>query len=604
MKKIILSFLITLFVVSSFGQGQVCKQDLFPKQSTNRYWGYVNIFDQWQILPIFTTAEPFRGRTAVVLRGMKYGAVNCEGKLIVPCEYQEMKDFVGGKSWVKKEGLWGLVNDEGKVLLQPIYKEVKEVSKYADQVWVLLNDTWGVYDFDLEQFVYQPQFHDVQVLDGKTSLVKTANQSGIIRLDTMQFIYPMELEKVVKLAPYRLAVKKNNKWGMLTYHGRMLIEPIYDTLFFKYKNLIQVQSKGYEGLANYKGEIVTPVKFDSIAAFHEGGARVCENGLCGFISVRGKLVLPIDFTYADQFSKGLCIVKRKRGFGLINSKNEWVVLDTFDVINPSHDYSYFVAQAQGCSYYINDKGEIETEKTFYFIDLDGNSRLGRVKVDAFYLYDFENKNYVTSVGFDSIRPQNAQVFLFEDKGKVGVLDTAGKVRIPNLYTAIRVENQRLQYFFIELDNKWGLRLINKELIPIVYDRLEFVDQTYLLAKKEGVYGVLDKNGNELVPVKYNELKPIIEYEQLVWPVICRKKKKTELVPRSGKSLKLSKHEDLIYLQNGLYGYLHKRKWGVLNKKGELLIEAKYEELGVYERGVLTVKENGKWLKVNKKGKRK
>ena len=74
-------------MVSLFAQGQLCQQDLFPKQSTNRYWGYVNIFDQWQILPIFTTAEPFRGKTAVVLRGMKYGAVNCEGKLIVPCQY-------------------------------------------------------------------------------------------------------------------------------------------------------------------------------------------------------------------------------------------------------------------------------------------------------------------------------------------------------------------------------------------------------------------------------------------------------------------------------------------------------------------------------------
>ena len=199
-KGIIFSLAFSITVLSLFGQGQLCKQDLFPKQSTNRYWGYVNIFDQWQITPIFTTANAFRGKTAVVLRGMKYGAVNCDGRLIVPCKYEEIKDFVGGKAWVKKDGLWGLVNDEGRDLLFPLYKEVKEISKYSDQVWVKYGESWGVYDLDKEGFIYEPQFSEVQVLDATTSLVKKDEFSGIIQVDSLNYIYPLQIEKVVKVA--------------------------------------------------------------------------------------------------------------------------------------------------------------------------------------------------------------------------------------------------------------------------------------------------------------------------------------------------------------------------------------------------------------------
>jgi hypothetical protein len=604
MKKIILSFLLFTIAYLSFGQGQVCQQDLFPKQSTNRYWGYVNIFDQWQILPIFTTAQPFRGKTAVVLRGMKYGAVNCKGRLIIPCEYQAMKDFVGGKAWVKKGGLWGLVNDEGKVLLQPIYKEIKEISKYSDQVWVLLQDKWGVYDFDKERFIYKPQFHEVQVLDGKTSLVKTNELSGIIQVDSAQFIYPIQIEKVVKVAPYRLAIQEKGQWGMLTYHGRLLIEPAYDTLFFKYKNLIQVEKGDKVGLTDYKGRIVTPVRFDSIATYHQGGARICQNGLCGFISVRGKLVLPMDFTYADRFSKGLCIAKRKNDFGLINAKNQWMIQDTFDMIKPSDNYNYFVASDEKESYFINSQGEIQTKETFFYIDLSGTTDLVRVKTDGFYLYDFEKNEYVTSVGMDSISAQNRQVFLFKENNKIGVLDTAGKIQTPNLYDTIVIENKRFQYFFIQLNDKWGVRLLNKELVPLVNDSLVFIDDTYLLAKRNGYYGIYKNNGKELVQTKYHLLQTIIEYDRLVWPIIYESKKKNGLLSKIGVNLKLPKHKELRYLQNGLYGYSYKNKWGVLNKKGEILIEAQYYELGVYERGILKVKKNGKWLKVNKQGKKK
>ncbi len=589
---------VTLF---SFGQGQLCKQDLFPKQSKNRKWGYVNLFNQWQILPTFTTANAFRGKTAVVLIGKKYGAVNCDGRLIVPCQYEVMKDFVGGKAWVKKDGLWGLVNDEGKRLLHPLYKEIKEIASYSDQIWVLHGQYWGVYDLQKETFVYEPQFTETQVLDAKTSLVKTDKYSGIIRVDKAQVVYPMQIEKVLKVAPYRLAIKENKKWGMITYHGVLLVKPQYDTLFFKYKNLLQVEKETKKGLVNYKGRVVTPVQFDEIADFHQGGAKVCKAGECGFISVRGRLVLPLEFTFADRFSNGLCIAKKENKYGLINAKNEWVVTDTFGFIKSGVGYAYYVAEYKGQEYFINQRGELKINKSFEFIDLDVESKLVRVKKEGYFLYDFDRDKQKTTEKYDHIEKRNGNVFLFKSAGKYGVLDTLGKEVIPNNYEVLRIENKRLQYFFIKQGGEWGLRLLSKELIRMENEELAFLDANYLLVKKNGLYGITRKTGRSAILPLYTSLRVAIENKKLVFPLVYKKKKKCGLVNKRGVELKLPKHSELKYIQNGLFAYAKKGKWGIIDKKGNILLTPQYDTVGKYNKGWIEVVLDGKSLFVNKKG---
>lgn len=597
-------YILTLLLGGSiygFGQGQQCQQDLFPKQSKNRYWGYVNIFDQWQITPIFTTAAPFRGKTAVVLRRSRYGAVNCDGRLIIPCEYEEIKDFVGGKAWVRKEGLWGLINDEGRMLLYPRFSEVKEISKYSDQVWLKSEQTWGVYDLDKETCVYDPQFEEVQVLDATTSLVKKEGQSGIVKVDENKIVYPFQMDKVVKVAPYRLAVKENNHWGMVTYHGRRLVEPTYDTLFFKYKNLIQVEKDNKKGLVNYKGRVVTPVEFDTIANFYQGGAKIISGNKSGFISARGQLVIPLEYQYADRFANKVCIAKREEGYGLLNSKNEWVVKDTFDLIEPATNYGYYVAHDGKDRYYINAQSEIDFTKGFLYIDLECESALTRISTGEYFLYDFDAKKYVTSKGLDSIGKQNKNVFLFKEENKWGILDTAGRIKVKNVYQQIVIENKKNQCFLVKANEKWGMRTLSKELIPIQFEELRFLDKNYLFVK-EDQQGVFSVSGKEVVAPVYDSLQVVIEEDNLNWPIIYKKKKKVGLVSSKGDELKTPKTKKLRYLNNGLYGYKSKEIWGVLNKKGEILIEPQYEDLGEYKDGVLLVKSSGKWLSVSKKGK--
>jgi hypothetical protein len=46
----------------------------------------------------------------------KYGAINRNGDLVVPCEYDKSISFVDGQALVKKDGYWYSIDTTGKII--------------------------------------------------------------------------------------------------------------------------------------------------------------------------------------------------------------------------------------------------------------------------------------------------------------------------------------------------------------------------------------------------------------------------------------------------------------------------------------------------------
>jgi hypothetical protein len=69
--------------------------------------------------------------------------------MIVPCDYDFVRDFIGGIAAVKKNGKWGYINKKGRVMISCKYDRVTPfkdglamVSK--DGVWSIINELGGV----------------------------------------------------------------------------------------------------------------------------------------------------------------------------------------------------------------------------------------------------------------------------------------------------------------------------------------------------------------------------------------------------------------------------------------------------------------------------
>ena len=127
-----------------------------------------------------------------------------------------------------------------------------------------------------------------------------------------------------------------------------------------------------------------------------------------------------------------------------------------------------------------------------------------------------------------------------------------------------------------------------------------------IVDKKGKFGYIDKNGNEVVPCKYDDAEYFSEGLAKVkmngrWGFIDKNGK--EVIPCKYDSA-YSFSEGLAYVQmNGKWGFLKKnRKWGFIDKNGNEVIPCKYDDACDFSEGLAKVEMNDKWGFVNKNGK--
>jgi len=153
---------------------------------------------------------------------------------------------------------------------------------------------------------------------------------------------------------------------------------------------------------------------------------------------------------------------------------------------------------------------------------------------------------------------------------------------------------------VEKDRYWGF--INKEgeeVIPLKYDGVgNFREGLAGLAKvlKDGKYGFINKKSDEVIPLKYDFVWDFKEGLAKVrkgkyWGFI--NKKDEEVIPL--------KYDYVWDFKEGLVKVRKGKYWGFFNKKGEEVIPLKYNYVGDFINGKSNVKKDGYWGFINKKG---
>lgn len=176
----------------------------------------------------------------------KTGLVDSDGNIILPAQYDEVKDLKGD-DWansqiylVTKKGKFGMVDYAGKIILSAEYSQIE-----------CRNDSCRISK------------------DGKYGYTTTAGSNFI----------PLEYEGLRDISEGKIAALKNGKWGFLNTKNEWIISPKF------------------------------PDSGQEIRDFSEGFAKICEkkeNGKCGFINAKGELVIPqIYHEYTHDFHEGL-----------------------------------------------------------------------------------------------------------------------------------------------------------------------------------------------------------------------------------------------------------------------------------------------------------
>lgn len=200
----------------------------------------------------------------------QYGVVDGQGKIIIPCIYDEIQDFYGtANTIVKLKGKFGLVSSNNKIVV-PIECESIMTWKDLDYYIITKNNKAGIIDKNLKpvlNFNYQdlsPCYYD----NKNRFIAKQNDKYGVIDR-AGRIIIPLEYNEMSNWVEYGPGsdyhfVTKNKKKGLITKEGKIVIPTIYDSLFYNDENTIILSKDGKYGVVTIQNKSVIPFNYDKI----------------------------------------------------------------------------------------------------------------------------------------------------------------------------------------------------------------------------------------------------------------------------------------------------------------------------------------------------
>ncbi|MCD8213194.1 MAG: WG repeat-containing protein [Campylobacter sp.] len=197
-----------------------------------------------------------------------------------------------------------------------------------------------------------------------------------------------------------------------------------------------------------------------------------------------------------------------------------------------------------------------------------------------------------------------------ENGKWGFIDKSGRIVVAFLFD--RVSDFENGAAFVEKDvngvEKWGMIDKNgKILLDTKFYGLFKLDANLVLAKKDDKYGLFDRKGAEILPLKYQDIRSSNVDENKIFAKIDGK---FGLFDAKGKSIAKPKYSDIgnftrnknmwasvrLETKNGV-------KFGLIDKSGKEVIEPKFDdEITFDEYGVAPVSIDGRRVLIDMSGK--
>ena len=364
----------------------------------------------------------------------KCGFINKKGEYVIKPEFDEVDEFSEGLARVKVDGKYGYIDYNGKMVVEPsfvlakqyfsnglagVYIDTVEWQQWKDGKHLCYAKKVGFID-KTGRYVIKPQYDNAGNFRHGLAWIEIGGKCGFIdKAGNMvvepQFDWRPEYKNGFYIV-YKHRYSFNYYYGVVDTTGKIIFEPqsFVEPIFCEGYAQISTDEKfngfGYLRPSNYgyidkTGKIVIEPQFDFSQDFCNGFAQVSdETDLYGFINKKGELVIPYQFKKAEYFSEnGLAAVQLDDKWGYIDTTGKFVIEPKFQYAGP---FRNGLAQVKVI---INDE-------KWECIDTTGKTVPAP---DCYACGYFEN-------GFAT----------FRKNGKVGVIDTTGKIIIEPKYDEI------------------------------------------------------------------------------------------------------------------------------------------------------------------------
>ena len=411
------------------------------------------------------------------------------------------------------DGKYGLIDINGNKVTEVIYSEITSLKNRPGNILVKKDDLYGVFDE-----------RGNKIIDVKYNSIRSDEYSS--EIDGYYTTGYIVSEKT----------KTGVFYGYIDYMGKVLVEPKYESItrFSEHDEIIlSFMDSGKNGIIKGKKIIVNP-KYQSITYYNTPEVFVVnKNGKFGVLDKKGDEILKTEYQECIVLGEYIS-VKNNEQMMLFDIHGNLVNTNTYKSIQPTENPYYFIAKDESDFYSIISKDvQIKDNYTniryafdnfFIFTNQEGKSGVLEVYtgIELEPKYDFiillENAKALearTETTVD-IYSNKIEKILSMENGIVEKVDDNYFVVYSNKdmkyinHNGEEVKNtevfkDRKLYATQSPEGKWGFASNSGELkIEYKYDRVtELNEYGFAGVVKDGLWGVIDEEGKEIVPPTYN-----------------------------------------------------------------------------------------------------
>jgi len=496
-------------------------------------------------------------------KGGKLGAMDKTGKVIADFRYDNIDELEKPLLQVSWEGKQGLVHEGGFEILPAQYDSVEVLNDFF-----LKTTRQGKHGLSTMNgmTIFEPQFDDISSLG--LHFVRFQQNGRYALLPNAQ-LFPKNGRQAVTAPNARYTKIEWIKTGFVKAYAdstqTLLNEQLKPVLPPQKKAIIELptawltqDSTGYR-LWTLNGAPVLDSAgksqlFDRVVA-RDDFYGVKYRGQWGVLDKNGKPYLPCAYDSLSLISGNLFLLHKK--------KNTWLHTADRKLVS--------VADIRGFQTRPADPERTDAASRMYLLL---ENRSGKQA-----LYTTTGKQLLP-FWYESIRVLGPNLFLVEASNKAALKDSLNKLLLPMTYDGL---NPMRKGFVATLKNKkfGAYHPARKLTIPPQYEALlQFYDTegTLLIAKKNGLFGLIDRNNKERAPFQFEDIRFWLQSVALV-----KENDQWRLYDLNNKIYFLQPFDDISYIQSTESEIVLKvyanQQYGILSNVRGPIIPAEYDDLG-------------------------
>ncbi len=522
----------------------------FPQKDDYQFNGFYKIYSRQN-----TSSKRERLHSTsdfIMLPGELAGLIDSFGNVRIPMQYENILPLQGDLL-AKKNGRWGIIDKNEQVLVPLEYDEGRGYAYAKDIVFYRNGKPVTTYDTESRTTI-KPHTYDWM----DTEAIADYQRNPLHNSGATVFM-----------------VRKNGKTGFIDEAYREVTAPVYDYCNGYFRNgLTRVNRNKKWGYINTKGTEVIACVFEDATEFDNGMAKVMRNGRFYCINTRGADTSGCKETWRNweiannemACNTGLTAVKRSQLYGMVNAKNEVVIPLIYERLQciDANDAKIRYVPGYLKVYYHGKYGIIDTE--------------GRQVLPSIYdmIDDFKGGK---SVAITAIN------------GKYGMIDKSFRILLNCEYEGLNPFTLPGHIIFTENNLLGWMDYNGRVQMKPQYNEINWPHNGYTQVKKGKLYGIIETNGREIIPAKYQQLGLQFYNGYLM----AASREKWGFIDSTGATVIPFLYDDTRNFEQAITGVKKGSAYGFINRSGKEVTPFAYEFIGYswFTDSTVEVRRNGK-----------